>query len=71
MISWVMFLTGLIFGWLLAWILQKRLDDSLVGQVSDLQRELNEANRQIRELSPESAERDYGVQVTPDVGDES
>ena len=48
MIAWVMFLTGLILGWLLAWILQKRMDDSLVGQVSDLHVVRDDFARQCR-----------------------
>lgn len=44
---WVMFLVGLVLGWLLTWLLQRRLDDSLTAQVSQLQRELSEANQRL------------------------
>ena len=68
-IPWIMFLTGLIFGWLLTWILQRRLDDSLVGQVSELQRELSAANRTIRELSPQGTEEAQPAEMI--AGDEA
>lgn len=48
---WVMFLVGLVLGWLLTWLLQRRLDDSLTAQVAQLQRELSEANRRLGEVA--------------------
>lgn len=62
MVALATFIVGVLLGWIVTWMLQKRLDDDLHDEVARLQRELADCQRERGKEQAESGETQAGTE---------